>query len=260
MKNYTDLEIAKQLEELSQIIEKGITVAKEGIIKSQEIQTINHEDSKKFAKLKIDIFHIADEVRKTSQFISNSSSDFEQKIINAENIRDTLTTQFTQFENHQAKLEKLHQELVTIVARVAEAQNQIQQFEQHLPEFTQELPQRFAEIKQLASQIASDKTVILELGQQVEQQANQVKEASTKIEQLQEMIERMVHQTEYQSYITKLEAENQKLTNQIQTNKQEIERLQKKFENQSKKQQIFQSWLLGISLMIATTLVVAILH
>lgn len=260
MKTYTDLEIAKQLEELWQTIEKGITVAKESISKTQEIQTINHEDGKKFAKIKADVFQIADEVRKTSQFISNSSSDFEHKIRNAENIRDTLTAQFTQFEHYQANLEELHQELVVIVTSITAAQTKIQEFEQHLPEFTQEFPQCFAEVKQLASQVTSDKTVILELAEQVQEQANQVREDSTKIEQLQGMIDLMVNQTEYQSYITKLETENKALSNQIQANKQEIERLHKKWENQSKKQQIFQTWLLGISLMVATTLVVAIMN
>jgi chromosome segregation ATPase len=260
MRTYTDLEIAKQLEELSETIEKGIIVAKEGIIKSQEIQNINNEDGKKFAKIKVDIFQIADEVRKTSQFISNSSSDFEHKIRNAENIRDALTSQFTQFENYQANLEQLHQELAVITTNISTAQTQIQQFEQQLLELNQELPQRFAEIKQLASQVTSDKTVILELAQQVQEQVNEVNHASTKIDHLQKMIDLMVNQTEYQLHITKLETENQILANQIQTNKQEIERLHKKWENQSKKQQLFQNWLLGISIMTATTLAVAILH
>jgi chromosome segregation ATPase len=260
MKTYTDLEIAKQLEELWQTIEKGITIAKEGIIKSQEIQTINNEDEKKFTKIKVEIFQIADEVRKTSQFISNSSSDFENKIRSAENAKDILSSQLTQFENYQSDLERLHQKLVIVVASMTTAQTKIQQFEENLPELVQKLPKKLAEIKNLAFQVTSDKTIILELSQQIQEQANQVKEANPRIEKLQQMIDLMPNQAEYQTHITNLETENKLLTSQIKTNKQEIERLHKRLENQSKKQQIFQSWLLGISFMIATTLAVAILH
>jgi chromosome segregation ATPase len=260
MKTHTDLEIAKQLEELWQTIDKGITIAKEDIIKSQEIQTTNSEDEKKFTKIKVEIFQIADEVRKTSQSISNSSSDFENKIRSAEHAKDILSLQLAQFENYQSDLERLHQKLVIIVATMTTAQTKIQQFEQNLPDLTQKFPQRLAEFKNLAFQIASDKAVILELSQQIQEQANQVKEANPKIEKLQQMIDLMPNQAEYQTHITNLKTENQVLTSQITSNKQEIERLHKKLENQSKKQQIFQSWLLGISFMIATTLAVAILH
>jgi methyl-accepting chemotaxis protein len=77
MKTYSDLEIAKQLEQLLHTIEKGITLANDTVDRGRKLEKQILENETKFEEIKSDIFQAADEVKDVAKNIQVAEQIFQ---------------------------------------------------------------------------------------------------------------------------------------------------------------------------------------
>jgi chromosome segregation ATPase len=77
MKTYSDLEIAKQLEQLLQTIEKGITLATNTVDRGRKLEKQILENETKFEAIKSDVFQAADEVKDVAKNIQVAEQIFQ---------------------------------------------------------------------------------------------------------------------------------------------------------------------------------------
>ena len=117
MKTYSDLEIAKQLEELLHTIEKGITSANDTVDRGQKLEKQILENETKFEEIKSDIFQAADQVK-----------DVATKIQVAEQIFQDVKLAVNQVGGKEG-LENLQQEYKTIRNTLSEANLELERLQ-----------------------------------------------------------------------------------------------------------------------------------
>ncbi|MBW4672401.1 MAG: hypothetical protein KME60_34535 [Cyanomargarita calcarea GSE-NOS-MK-12-04C] len=117
MKTYSDLEIAKQLEQLLHIIEKGITSANDAVDRGRKLEKQILGNETKFEEIKSDIFQAADEVK-----------DVAKNIQVAEQIFKDVKSAVNEVGGKQG-LENLQQEYKTILNTLSEANLELERLQ-----------------------------------------------------------------------------------------------------------------------------------
>lgn len=251
MKTLTDLEVAKQLDELWQTIERGITTSREALEKAQKIHAFISQENSQLEQIKFDASLIANGIQDSVREVQQQQSKLVENITLASQIHDRITTQVEQVGNSHTLLDRFNQELEVIKSSLDAAKIQAQQLDAILPEFTNQLPQYIDEVKTLASQVKIDREETTQFQIKVEQ-------ACLQIDQRKNEIESIIAEFGGKESLDNLHLENKNIRNNFREAQGEIERLHKKIDIQTQKQILFRNWLIGLSFGFGLTLIIAI--
>lgn len=243
MKTHSDLEVASQLEQLWQTIERGINTANEAVKKAQDIRLIISEDTKRCEQIQSEFVQNNHAVQNNVREVEIQQLKLQENIKIATQIRNELALQVTQLSNYQATFEQLKQELEAIKSQVNAAQNQARLLEAILPESTKKLPQQVEEVKQLASQVAIDKKEAADFLEQTQDKAKLAEDAYL---QLQSIINDFGGKQKLDT-----------IDHSFKESQTEIEHLYQKLENQTKHQSLLRNWLVVVSIGIAIAFILA---
>ncbi len=253
MKTLTDLEIAKQLDELWQTIERGIKTSREALEKAQKIHAFISQENSQLEQIKSDASLIANGIQDSVHEVQQQQSKLIENITLASQIHDRITTQVEQIGNSHTVLERFNQELEVIKNSLDTATTQAQQLDAILPEFTNELPQYIDEVKTLATQVKIDR-------EETAQFQAKAAQAYSQIDQIKNEIESIITEFGGKKSLDNLHLENKNIRNNFREAQVEIEHLHKKMDTQIQKQTLFRNWLIAISFGFGLTLIIAIAH
>ncbi|BAZ12524.1 chromosome partition protein Smc [Calothrix sp. NIES-4071] len=260
MKLHTDVETAKQLEELWHTIERGITVANQAAQQAGAIHAAIMQDYSKIEQLKLDTSSFAHTIQDNIDEVKQQQLYLEDNIQAVSHIRHEIISQLEQIGDYQTRLDAFKQELKLVIDSVDTTKNQAQQLEAILPAFTKDLPQQLEQINQLAVQIETNKQEIAKYQEKTQHQANEGAQAHSQIQTLKTEIETVITNFGGKQALDNLHLENQSIQNKLQQAQTEIERLHQKLETQTKKQKQFNNWLLALSVGVTLTLIFTIMR
>ncbi|MEA5572528.1 hypothetical protein [Calothrix sp. UHCC 0171] len=251
MKTLTDLEVAKQLDELWQTIERGMKVSHEVLEKAQKIHTfISHENSK-LEQVTSDASLIANTIQNSVREIQQQQLHLRENIKIASQINDEIALKVEKVGNYDDIIEKFHQELENIQNSLDIAQNKLQELQSILPKPTDNFFQNLDDIKAIASQINISQQEIVRIQKQTEDAANETSESYVQIQKIKNEIESIFSEFGGKEYLNKLNCQHQEAIT-------EIERLHTKLDNQIQKQNVIRNWLMAVSFGFGLTLIIAI--
>jgi chromosome segregation ATPase len=256
----TDIEIAKQLEELWHTIERGITIANQATKQAADIHTAIIQDNSKIEQLKLDTFLFSQSVKKNIQEIQEQQTKLEFNINTIYQIRDEVASYLEQIGDYQILLDTFRQGLKLVIESVDATKIQAQQLEGILPAFTKDLPQQLEQINQLAAQIETNKQEVARYQEKIQLQTNEVSQTHTQIQSLKTEVETIITNFGGKQALDKLHQDNQNIHNHLQQAQIKIERLNQKLETQAKKQKQANNWLLALTVCSALTLILSIIH
>lgn len=259
MKTPTDIEIAKQLEQLAQTIEIGIKSADEILVKAQQIRTEVHTETEKLTSFKSELLQIYNEVKSTSVGIENFQSDFQTNLNIANQFHHDVELHQNQIKTYEHFVTQLNQELINIRFSLETAQTQLENFEQQIPALNQRLPQHLDEIKQIEATINRDQIQLQELIQTNQTQIQQAAHTNAKSQEILQNLENIFTQIGGQHGLEKIQQEYENNHKNIQNAYLEMERLQTKLDTQIKKQNFLKIWLLTLSISFAVILAITLL-
>jgi chromosome segregation ATPase len=251
MKTFTDIEVAKQLDELWQTIERGIITARDALEKAQKIHGFIAKENSQLEQIKSDAYLVANTIQDSVREVQQQQSKLNENIILASQIHDRITTQVEQIGNSHTIIERFKQELEVIQNSLNAAKIQAQQLDAILPEFTNELPQYINEIKTLASQVKINQQETAKFQATAEYKADEAVQAYSQIESI-------ITDFGGKESLDTLHLENKTIRNNFRESQSEIERLHKKIDIQIQKQVLFRNWLIAISFGFGLILIVVI--
>jgi chromosome segregation ATPase len=264
MKTVTDLEVAKQLDELWQTIERGIITSRDALEKAQKIHAFISQENNQLEQIKSDAYLIANTIQDSVREVQEQQSKLIENITLASQIRDRITTQVEQIGNSHTIVDRFQQELEVIRNSLDTAKTQAQQLDAILPEFTKELPQYIDEVKTLASQVKINREETAQFQAKAEHKAHEAAQAYLQIDQTKNEIESIITEFGGKEFLDNLHLENKNIRNNFRESQAEIERLHKKMEihiqTQIKTQTLFRNWLIAISFGFGLTLITAIIR
>lgn len=245
MKLHTDIETAKQLEELWHTIERGITVASDAAQQAGAIHTAIMQDYSKIEQLKLDTSLFAHTIQHNIDEVKQQQLHLQENIQTVNHTRLEIQSQLQQIGDYQTRLDAFKQELKSVTDTVEATKSQVQQLEQ---------------INQLAAQIETNKQEIASYQEKTQNQSIEVTQAHSHIQTLKTDIETVISDFGGKQALDNLQVDNKSIRSQLQQAQAEIERLHQKLEAQTKKQKQFNNWLLALSLGLTLTLILAIIR
>jgi DNA repair exonuclease SbcCD ATPase subunit len=251
MKTLTDLEVAKQLDELWQTIERGIRIARETLEQAQQIHAFLSQENSQLEQVKSDAYLITNTIQDSVREFQQQQSKLSENITLASQIHDRITTQVEKIGNSHTILDRFNQELEVIHNSLDTAKTQAQQLHDIFPEFINELPQYIDEVKTLVSQVKINQQETAEYQAKAQHKAYEATQAYSQIESI-------ITEFGGKESLDNLHLENKNIRNTFREVQIDIERLHKKVEIQLQKQTLFRNWLIVISFGLSVTLIVAI--
>ncbi|MBF2066110.1 MAG: hypothetical protein IGS39_17080 [Calothrix sp. C42_A2020_038] len=256
---HTDTEVAKQLEELWHIIERGIITANHAVQQAGAIHTVIIQESSKIEQLKLDTSSFAQTIQKNIHELQEQQFQLENTTNTLNNIRNQIISQLEEIGDYQTKLNTCQQELKLVISTVDATKTQAQKLETILSAFTQ-LPQQFEHINQLAAKIESNNQQVARYHEKSKHQADEIVRTHSQIQNIKTQIETIITDFGGKQALDKIQINNQSICNQLQQAQAEIERLHQKLEIQTKKQKQFSNWLLVVSFTLILTLIFTIIR
>ncbi|BAZ42638.1 chromosome partition protein Smc [Calothrix sp. NIES-4101] len=251
MKTLTDLEVAKQLDELWQTIERGMKVSHKVLEKAQKIQTFISHENKKVEQITSDSSLIANTIQNSIRQIQEQQLNLSENIKKASQISDNIAFKVEKISNYDGILDNFKQELENIQNSFELAQNQVQELQSILPEFNHDFFQNLDEIKAIAFQINTNQQEIVKIQKQTEDAANETSKSYLRIQEIKNEIESIFSEFGGKEYLKKLNCQHQEAIT-------EIECLHRKIDNQIQKQNAIRNWLIAVSFGFGLTFIVAI--